>query len=126
MAANERFRPTQRLKNRPEFRRCYDQGVRVPSRSFTLFALPNELEYGRLGIAATRKFGSAVERNRAKRLLREVFRRLGELTAGLDVVVVPRREFHGVAYDRLEREFRAAVDRLSRTHDRTATRPDQR
>jgi RNase P protein component len=45
----------------------------------------------RLGIAATRKMGDAVERNRAKRLARELFRR-HKIDAGLDVIIVPRRE----------------------------------
>lgn len=126
MAADERLRSRQRLRKRPEFRRVYDHGARTTGRAFTLFALPNNLEHGRLGVAATRKFGSAVERNRAKRLVREVFRRHGRLTAGLDVVVVPRREFHEATFTQLEDEFRAAVARLGRIHARAAKRADQR
>lgn len=41
----------------------------------TAFVLPNELSHHRLGITASRKaIGNAVQRNRAKRVLREVFR----------------------------------------------------
>jgi ribonuclease P protein component len=126
MAADERLRARQRLKKRPEFRRVYDRGARTSGRSFTVFALPNNLQHGRLGVAATRKFGGAVDRNRAKRLVREIFRRHGRLTAGLDVVVVPKREFHGAAYVQLEREFQVAVNRLGRIHARAAKRPDPR
>lgn len=124
MAADERLRAGQRLKKRPEFLRVYDQGVRTSGRSFTLFALPNHLEQGRLGVAATRKFGSAVDRNRAKRLVREIFRRHSRLTAGFDVVVVPKREFPEATYGQLEDEFRAAVNRVSRIHARAAKRTD--
>ena len=126
MAADERLRPRQRLRKRPDFRRIYDLGARISGRSFTLFALPNHLEHGRLGVAATRKFGSAVARNRAKRLVREIFRRLGLLTVGLDVVIVPKREFHEASYAQLEAEFRTAVGRASRTHAKPATRAEQR
>ena len=40
----------------------------------TVFTRERERACARLGIAATRKMGGAVERNRAKRLVREVFR----------------------------------------------------
>ena len=40
----------------------------------TMFTREREAGPARLGIAATRKMGAAVERNRAKRLVRELFR----------------------------------------------------
>ena len=63
-----------RLRRRHEFQQVYDQGSRAHGRLMTVFLLPTDAGATRLGIAATRKLGGAVQRNRAKRLLRETFR----------------------------------------------------
>jgi len=76
----------------------------------TVFTKASGLGHPRLGIAATRKIGSAVIRNRAKRLVRELFRHQ-KPTGGLDVVVVPRRDMLKAPYARLEAEFSALLDR---------------
>ena len=53
--------------------------------------LENDLEYGRLGIRiAKKKIKKAVERNRIKRIAREVFRN-GHFN-GIDMVLVLRNE----------------------------------
>src|SRR5262245_11385565 len=90
-AQRQRFRPIERVRRRVEYQEIYDRGIRTHSRYLTLFTLSNNLPVGRLGIAATRKLGGAVERNRAKRLIREVFRR-NKLAPGFDIVVIPKRE----------------------------------
>ncbi len=74
----------------------------------TMFTRDREAATPRLGIAATRKMGPAVERNRAKRLVRELFRH-HKPDAGVDVVVVPRREMLDAPYARLEAEFCALL-----------------
>jgi ribonuclease P protein component len=108
-----RFRRTQRIRRRAEFQQIYKHGTRVSSRYYTLFIQPNRLAIGRLGVAATRKLGGAVVRNRAKRLVREVFRRSG-IAPGFDIIVVPRRELLAVPLAVLETECRTTVDRYVR------------
>jgi len=78
-----------------------------------VFILPNALETGRLGIAATKKLGGAVQRNRAKRLIREVFRR-NNIAPGFDVVVVPRRELLDASLTVLEDDYRSIIERRLR------------
>ena len=78
-----------------------------------LFVLPNQRAVGRLGIAATKKLGGAVQRNRAKRLIREVFRR-NNIAPGFDVVVVPKRELLDATLTVLEADYRNSLDRRLR------------
>ena len=79
----------------------------------TCFALANELGSPRLGIAASQKLGNAVVRNRAKRLVRELFRSHKPLT-GIDIVVIPRREMIDASWGNLEADYRAALQRLKK------------
>lgn len=106
----QRFTSASRVRHRPEFERAYSRGSRSHGRFMTVFMVPNGLTRPRLGIAATRKLGSAVERNRAKRLTRELFRR-HMLSAAVDVVVVPRREMLHAPFTSLEADYVAVLDK---------------
>ena len=68
-----------------EFQRVYTHGVKVVGRFLVLFALARESGSCRFGITATRKFGGAVVRNRARRRVRELFRGNIEALDGLAV-----------------------------------------
>ncbi len=105
-----KFRPGQRIRRHADFQDVYEHGTRIPGRYYTLFTKPNGLTVGRLGIAATKRLGGAVIRNRAKRLIREVFRR-NDIAPGFDIVVVPRREMLAISLTTLETEYRASVTR---------------
>ena len=105
-----KFRPSQRIRRHADFQVVYEQGTRIPGRSYTVFTKPNGLAVGRLGIAATKRLGGAVIRNRAKRLIREVFRR-NDIAPGFDIIVVPRRELLTTSLTTLEAEYRATVTR---------------
>ena len=108
-----RFRPAEHIRRRAEFQQVYERGARVQGRLTTVFTLPNALAVGRLGIAATKRMGGAVQRNRAKRLIREVFRR-HKVAPGFDVVVIPKRELLAATIDALESEYRNNLERSLR------------
>jgi ribonuclease P protein component len=87
----------------------------VGSSSFTLFGLPNDLDYCRLGLTVPRKVGGAVRRNRVKRLLREVFRHnRTRLEPRMDLVVNARPGIASRSLAELEREFLRSFSMLAR------------
>ena len=107
------FSRGEHIRKHADYQKVYERGVKVHGRYLTLFALSNASPIGRLGIAATRKLGGAVDRNRAKRLIREVFRR-NKLAPGFDVVVVPKRDLLDASLTALETEFRHTLERSLR------------
>jgi ribonuclease P protein component len=119
-----RFDSSVRLRTRAEFTSVQDQGRRVATRLLTLLAMPNTFDHDRLGIIASRRLGGAVVRNRAKRMLREIFRRQEPYTSAarhlrpLDLVVIPRRELIGTPIALVEQDFRSALNRIDRARAR--------
>jgi ribonuclease P protein component len=111
---SEPFRPDSRLRHRGEFLAVQTNGRKVAARFVTLLALPNTCGHDRLGIIASRKLGGAVVRNRAKRRLREVFRRrrVTDAAPPLDIVAIPRRDGHDAVFGLLASDFEAALGRL--------------
>ena len=108
------FDQKRRLRARAEFDLVFRKGRRLGGRQFVMIAVPNGGTEHRLGIAAGRKLGGAVIRNRARRLLRESFRRLGPPGGqAFDLVVVAKADIVGRTQSEVDREFKERVRRLS-------------
>ncbi len=64
----------------------------------------------RLGVITSRKVGSAVERSRARRLLRESFRRhQHELAQPVEIVLIARPSIAGKVFAQVEQDFLTAA-----------------
>ncbi len=100
-----------RLRLRAEFGRVMREGRVYPGAQCVVRIRPNEDGCARLGIAAPRKYGNAIRRNRFKRLVREAFRAIQKDLGAVDVFVSPRRGLVEPDLDLLRQDLRAAPER---------------
>ena len=91
-SCSERLSRHQRLRRTRDFQDTYNQGRRWVGPNMVLWLRSGENACLRLGVVASRKVGGAVQRAKAKRKLREAFRRNRKYMQGeVDVVLVARR-----------------------------------
>jgi ribonuclease P protein component len=106
-----------RVRKRAEFLEIQGDGARVNG-DCLVFILKRRPAGSplRLGITASRKIGGAVQRNRARRLIREAFRAVfPELPGALDIVVIVRRPLGERKMDAVLAEWQRALPRILRT-----------
>ena len=116
------------LRASSEFQRVYRTGKRYEGSLMTAFVLPNHLSENRLGVTASRKaLGNAVERNRAKRLLKETFRQrkelLRELLQKYDWVINAKRKLPSLKVSAALVEFESLVSRVAQEESKKSVGP---
>jgi ribonuclease P protein component len=101
------FRKEERIRRRADFQRISREGARYQTRHFRVSVSPNGLAHGRLGITVTKRIGSAVQRNRIKRLIREFFRlHKRELPGSSDLVISARKGAAGLNFWQVSEELK--------------------
>ena len=121
----ESFQRTDRVRRRRHYLSIQKRGKRVHTANFVFVLHPNE-EGRRLGITVTRRVKRAVDRNRIKRLLREVFRRnRGLFPSRSDVVAIARPGAEQLDYRRLREEVRAVDAVMARAVRKVRSRGEQ-
>ena len=98
-----------RLRRSADFVQLRRRGKRWHHPLILLIVGPNDLEHSQFGFSVSRHFGKATDRNRMKRILREVVRsRLEQIESGWDCLFVARPRGKGATYS----ELNAAVGQL--------------
>ena len=95
------------IKENHLFRALYHRGKSAARKSMVLYVMKRRNQpVNHLGITVSVKLGCAVERNRARRRIRETYR-LNEtrLKSGFDIVIVARKPAVDGPFDLLQKDF---------------------
>ena len=86
------FKRHERVLKKKEFDRVFENSRTIHGKTMVVKAARNNMEFSRLGLIVKRT-GTAVERNRKKRLMREAFRlSKNNLPTGWDFVAIARKK----------------------------------
>ena len=98
------------LRKRAQFQNVYEHGKTKVDRYLVVRLLANNLEISRLGLSVSKRVGKAVVRNRIRRLLKEIIRKM-PVKPGFDIVIIARNNAVGADYHQLQK---SVVDLLEK------------
>lgn len=103
------FPRSHRLVTKADFKRVFDEPIKVGQRYLMILCRLNQKKHARIGIIVGKRVAnSAVARNRIRRIVRESFRLNQEKLVGWDIVVIGRQQCDTLSCDNI----RKGIDNL--------------
>lgn len=98
------------LRYKRDFDRLYSKGRSSGDKYIVIFHISNGQSYSRKAFLASKKVGGAVVRNRARRLMKESFRKLEQdIKPGKDILFIARRTITNAGQAEVEASMRKAL-----------------
>ncbi|MBD3183729.1 ribonuclease P protein component [Candidatus Poribacteria bacterium] len=102
-----------KLKKTWQFSKVYQEGDKYYSNLFILYVLPNKICEIRVGLTVSKKVGKSVQRNRVKRLIREIVRSVKTFKPGYDLVFIARRSAVDIEYSKAKESIFYLLNRAN-------------
>ena len=98
------FPRSHRLVTKADFKRVFDEPLKVSKSCLMILFRTNQLKHARIGIIVGKRVAnSAVDRNRIRRIVRDSFRLNQEELAGFDIVVIARQQCDTLSKEKIRK-----------------------
>ncbi len=100
-----------RIKKKKEFEDVFKKGDKFASALFTIRVQKNTLSFSRFAFASPSKvFRKAVERNRARRIMRGLVEELFEsIKEGLDIIFIAKRDIIKASHEEAKKDMEEII-----------------
>jgi ribonuclease P protein component len=89
MKLDRSFKKEERLKNKKDFNKVFNDGKKIKKRYYLCFFLKNNINNNRIGLIVKKRIGNSVKRNYEKRILREFYKEFrNELNNYFDMIFI--------------------------------------
>lgn len=103
---NQKILKKERIRKKEEIKSILNKKRIKEGANFRMYFSSNNLGFSRMAILTGKKYGKAPQRNRIKRLFREIFRKNKYLfKEGLDILIIPKGLTPEIKYQEIERDF---------------------
>lgn len=108
------MKKSQRLNKQTQFTVLYQNGIKVDTKSFRVIYRKNHLSLSRFSVVVGRRFGKAVQRNKAKRLARTLFDQSNKtMYQACDMLFFPNKNFLTESKILLIRDFDLVIEKVN-------------
>ena len=98
------------IRNDKDFSDLYRKGKSAGSKYVVVFYLKNGLDYSRKAFLASKKVGNSVARNRARRLMKEAYRKTeASVSPGYDILFIARNTIVDAKCDDVYRSIKGIL-----------------
>ena len=102
-----------RLRKNSQFSYIYKKGERVHSENFTLFAVKSKYSNYKIGISINKKIGKAHIRNKLKRRIKEIVRKL-HIPSFCNYVLMAKENASSLEFTQLEFELKRIFEKYEK------------
>jgi ribonuclease P protein component len=109
----QRFSKKYKIFRTSDYKKIYQNGKKITTEDLVICYLPNNMDHSRLGISISKSVGNAVERNKRKRWIKEIFRTSSIMRKkGLDIVIVLRNNGKELYFIKLKEQLEKVIQKI--------------
>ena len=107
-----------RIKKNHEIASIVNIRKKVVNKNYIIYFKKTENQVARFAFSVSKKYGKAVERNKAKRIVRSIFRKYLNVYHNIDFVVIIKPSSKKENYDELENEVEFLLDLINKKNSK--------